>query len=155
MTITNVKFILAGGTESAIIHLANIIKQYQLEKVVNLYPQVSRSEVADILMQADVLVLPRPRGENVPLKMYDYIKSGKPIVATNIPAHTAILSEKTAFLVKPTAEALANGLKQVLQNLQCAERVALEAKVIAETDTRNTLRSAIIETYQHVLSLEK
>jgi glycosyltransferase involved in cell wall biosynthesis len=148
LEMTNVKFLLVGGAESEILHLSKLVKQRKLESIVYLLPCVSRTEAANLLMQAKVLVLPRPRGENTPLKIYDYVKSGKPIVATNIPAHTAVLSEKAAFLVKPTGKALANGLLQVLQNPHHAKRLALES-IAAETHVNSSLRRAIIETYSH------
>ena len=105
-------------------------------------------------MQADRLVLHRPEKENVTLNMYDHVKIGKPFVVTSIPAHTAILSKKSAFLVKPPAEALTNRLLQVLQNSHHAEKLALEVKSISKTYSNDSLERAIIESYHHVPNLK-
>ena len=50
----------------------------------------------------DVLVSPRSRGTNTPLKIYQYLRSGKPIVATRLLTHTQVLSDETAILTGAT-----------------------------------------------------
>ena len=51
---------------------------------------------------ADVLVSPRSRGTNTPLKIYQYLRSGRPIVATRLLTHTQVLSDEIAILTAPT-----------------------------------------------------
>ncbi len=63
---------------------------------------------------ADVLVSPRTLGGNTPFKVYTYLASGKPIVATHLDTHTQVLSSDTAFLVEPNAAALAAGIDLAL-----------------------------------------
>lgn len=65
---------------------------------------------------ADVLVSPRSRGGNTPFKIYTYMASGKPIVATRLDTHTQVLSDETAFLVEPTAAAIAEGVRAALSD---------------------------------------
>ena len=49
------------------------------------------AEIPAYLLAADVLVSPRSRGTNTPLKIYQYLRSGKPIVATRLLTHTQVL----------------------------------------------------------------
>jgi glycosyltransferase involved in cell wall biosynthesis len=72
------------------------------------------SELPLFLALADVLVSPRAKGRNTPFKVFTYIASGKPLVATRIPTHTQLLDDSTAFLVEPTPRALAAGLRAAL-----------------------------------------
>ena len=72
------------------------------------------SELPVFLALADVLASPRVKGENTPFKVYTYLASGKPIVATRIATHTQLLDDTNAFLVEPTAEAIAEGLRRAL-----------------------------------------
>jgi glycosyltransferase involved in cell wall biosynthesis len=72
------------------------------------------SELPLFLAVADVLVSPRAKGENTPFKIFTYIASGKPLVATRIPTHTQLLDDTTALLVDPTPRALAAGLQTAL-----------------------------------------
>jgi glycosyltransferase involved in cell wall biosynthesis len=72
------------------------------------------SELPPFLALADVLVSPRSRGANTPFKVYTYLASGKPLVATRIPTHTQILDDTLAFLAEPTPAGLAAGIRQAL-----------------------------------------
>ncbi len=155
LKMTNAKFILVGGAESEILHFNNLVKQLKLEGTIHLHPRVSRTEVADILRQAGVLVLPRPRGDNVPLKMYDYIRSGKPIVATNIRAHTSMLTNQSAILVKPNVNALANGLLLGLKGNYRTKNIAKNAMDITQSKPIYSLEETITRTYNYVANINK
>jgi len=74
------------------------------------------SELPRFLAVTEVLVSPRTRGENTPFKVFTYLASGKPLVATRIPSHTQLLSDDTAILVEPTPEGLAGGIRGALQD---------------------------------------
>ena len=60
-------------------------------------------EMPAYLLACDVLVSPRSRGTNTPLKIYQYLRSGKPIVATRLLTHTQVLGDETAILTGATA----------------------------------------------------
>jgi glycosyltransferase involved in cell wall biosynthesis len=70
--------------------------------------------MAEFMALADALVSPRLGGDNTPLKVYAYMASGRPIVATNGRTHTQVLDERTAVLCAPTPSALGTALAQVL-----------------------------------------
>ena len=57
-----------------------------------------------------LLVSPRSRGTNTPLKIYQYLRSGKAIVATRLLTHTQVLSDETAILTEATPQAFAAGI---------------------------------------------
>lgn len=80
-----------------------------------------RDAMPGYLAMADVLVSPRAFGGNIPLKVFDYLAAGRPIVATDITTHRAVLTPHTAVLVQPNAGALAEG---VISILRCARRGA-------------------------------
>jgi glycosyltransferase involved in cell wall biosynthesis len=71
-------------------------------------------ELPLFLALADVLASPRIEGENTPFKIYTYLASGKPLVATRIPTHTQLLDDSLAVLVAPSARGLAEGVSQAL-----------------------------------------
>lgn len=152
LKITNIKFFLVGGTEAEISRLNKLVKQLNLEETVQMHPRVSRTEIAGILKQACVLALPRPRGDNVPLKIYDYIKSGRPIVATDIKAHTSILTNQDSTLVKPNARALADGFFRALNGKCAVKSTVSKNKDITEISSIN---ETIKEAYNYVINLRK
>jgi len=73
------------------------------------------SELPVFLTLADVLCSPRIKGENTPFKLYTYLASGKPIVATRIATHMQLLDDSLAFLAEPSAAGVASGLRQALE----------------------------------------
>jgi glycosyltransferase involved in cell wall biosynthesis len=87
-----------------------------------------RSEMAAFLRMADVLVSPRAYGGNLPLKVFDYLAAGRPIVATDIPTHRTVLTEERAVLVAPETEALAAGILRLLDDDREAARLGQAAE---------------------------
>ena len=53
------------------------------------------------MRSADALLSPRTDGTNTPLKIYQQLASGIPLVATNIYSHTQVLNDDVAFLADP------------------------------------------------------
>jgi glycosyltransferase involved in cell wall biosynthesis len=90
-------------------------------------------EVPAYLDAATLLVSPRSTGTNTPLKIYQYLRSGRPIVATNLRTHTQVLSAETAFLAAPTPEGLAATVMAALDDPARAEAVGAAARQLADT----------------------
>ncbi|HEY3120180.1 MAG TPA: glycosyltransferase family 4 protein [Vicinamibacteria bacterium] len=92
------------------------------------------AELPAFLALADVVASPRRSGANTPFKVYTYLASGKPLVATRIPTHTQLLDDSTAFLVEPTAAGLAAGIRQALgDRAGAAARAARGSRMIEES----------------------
>ena len=70
----------------------------------------------------------RTIGNNPPLKIYDYLRAGKPIVATNINAHTQILNEDIAVMVDLTPESIASGILSILENPSYAKALGQKSR---------------------------
>jgi glycosyltransferase involved in cell wall biosynthesis len=92
-----------------------------------------RERIPAFLAIADVLVSPRAYGDNLPLKIFDYLFAGRPIVATDIPAHRSVLTPATAELVPVSAPALTAGITRVLQDPHHAARIARAGREYAAT----------------------
>ncbi|MBM3310254.1 MAG: glycosyltransferase family 4 protein [Candidatus Aminicenantes bacterium] len=76
---------------------------------------------------ADVLVSPRVSGTNTPLKIYSFLKSGKPFVATNLWTHTQVLDERVAVLADPEPEALGRAIAFALASDEARDRARAAA----------------------------
>jgi glycosyltransferase involved in cell wall biosynthesis len=92
-----------------------------------------RDEMGSFLAMADVLVSPRAYGGNLPLKIFDYLAAGRPIVATDIPTHRSVLDEDRAVLVAPEAAELARGILTLLADPAKAGRLAAAGRSYART----------------------
>jgi glycosyltransferase involved in cell wall biosynthesis len=91
------------------------------------------SEIPAFLLAADLLVSPRSRGTNTPLKIYQYLRSGKAIVATRLLTHTQVLGDQTAILTAATPQAFADGILAGLSDPDRARAVGSRARELAET----------------------
>lgn len=120
--------VLAGGFPHQIAALRKLADDLGVYGEVLLPGSIPQVSVRSLLPQADVLVSSRVSGNNTPLKIYEQLASGVPLVATRIRAHTQVLDESIAFLVEPTPEALADGLRQALGDTDDAERRARAAR---------------------------
>lgn len=92
---------------------------------------VDRARVPALLAAADILVLPNvpvsaSAGHTSPLKLFEYLAVGKPIVASDLPAIREVLRDgQNAVLVEPgRPDALAAGIRRVLEDRTLAERIA-------------------------------
>jgi glycosyltransferase involved in cell wall biosynthesis len=86
------------------------------------------SQLASLLDQADILVSPRIQGGNTPMKIYSYLDSGKPLIATHLYTHTQVLDDQIALLVNPNSKAMSDGISYLLSNKNYSERLARQAK---------------------------
>jgi glycosyltransferase involved in cell wall biosynthesis len=109
------------------------------------------AELPIFLALADVLASPRVKGENTPFKIYSYLASGRPIVATRIATHTQLLDDSLAFLVEPTSEALADGLRQALEHKDDAQARADRGLALVEREySVERYREKIARAYKEV-----
>ncbi|NNE36092.1 MAG: glycosyltransferase [Rhodothermales bacterium] len=98
---------------------------------------ISRAAAANLNEQANVLVSPRITGGNTPLKIYEQLASGIPLVATDIHSHTQVLNRDVAFLVRPEPDSFRDGLLLALAD-QSEARLKVEnaLKLYAEKYSR-------------------
>jgi glycosyltransferase involved in cell wall biosynthesis len=80
------------------------------------------------LQRADVLVSPRLGGCNTPMKIFSYLDSGTPIVATRLVSHTQVLNDRVACLVEPNPHSMAEGLDRLLINPALRATLAQRAR---------------------------
>jgi glycosyltransferase involved in cell wall biosynthesis len=83
---------------------------------------------------ASLLVSPRSSGTNTPLKVYEQLASGVPLLATKIHSHTQVLDASVAFLVDPNPESMAAGMRSALESKQQRQAVAERAKALYRRD---------------------
>jgi glycosyltransferase involved in cell wall biosynthesis len=91
-----------------------------------------RERTPAYLAMADVVVSPRTSGDNLPLNVFDYLAAGKPIVATDIPAHRSILNEERAVLTGVWSPDLARGIVRVLRDRELATRLGAAAQAYSK-----------------------
>jgi glycosyltransferase involved in cell wall biosynthesis len=90
-------------------------------------------EIPAYLAACTALVSPRSRGTNTPLKIYQYLRAGKPIVATRLLTHTQVLDDQTAILTGATPREFADGILTAINDPARAAAVGAAAGELART----------------------
>ena len=151
----SIVFLLVGGNPSHVEEMKKRASELKIADRVRFTGQVSPSKVSLYIAMADVLVSPRTAGTNTPLKIYSFIKSGKPVVATNLWTHSQVLSEKISVLVDPDPKSFAHGILFALNDPEASER-ALTAKKMAEKDyTFDNYKTKITTSLEKALEGKK
>jgi glycosyltransferase involved in cell wall biosynthesis len=125
-------FVLAGAVGSLDAPLKRQALMLGLNGHMKIVPRQPVERINVFQQMADVLVSPRRFGGNTPLKVFDYLAAGKPIVATNVTSHTAVLDDRMAVLVEPNAQGLAQGILTVLTDSAMADRLVGASRELAE-----------------------
>ena len=86
--------------------------------------RVSQERARACIRLAAVQVSPRLTGTNTPLKVYEQLASGVPLVATDIRSHTQVLDDEVAFLAPPEPAGFAGALVRALTEAAEAGRRA-------------------------------
>ena len=128
-----VKFVLAGGRPEQIAAARDQAAAAGAASSVVFAGQRPADEIPSYLDAADVLVSPRSNGTNTPLKIYQYLRSGRPIVATRLLTHTQVLDDTVAFLAEATPEAFAGAILEALADPQRSREVGERARHLADT----------------------
>ncbi|MBN1424830.1 glycosyltransferase family 4 protein [Candidatus Fermentibacteria bacterium] len=125
-------FVLVGGEPGQVAEFHSRAERMRLGDHVRLTGQRPPDEMPAFMELASVLVSPRLVGQNTPLKIYSYLQSGKPIVATDLATHTQVLSSDTAVLVPAEPTALASGILRVLGDADLAARLGSNGRSLVE-----------------------
>jgi glycosyltransferase involved in cell wall biosynthesis len=112
------------------------------------------SQLSGYLVQADVLVSPRLTGNNTPMKIYSYLDSGVPILATRLPTHTQILDDTIAFLAPAEPAPFGKAMAQLAMDLPLRRRLAGRARERVQRDfTPEAARRKLRDFYGSIGSL--
>ncbi|MBU0716430.1 MAG: glycosyltransferase family 4 protein [Verrucomicrobia bacterium] len=123
--------VIAGGKETDIRHYQEKAGIVGLGKNVRFLGPWPIGRMAELFTIADVLVSPRIQGNNTPMKIYSYLQSGKPILATDLPTHTQVLSSDVAVLASPTPAHFAAGMRRLIEHPAQGQELARQAKTLA------------------------
>ena len=114
------------------------------------------NQIPFYLKAADVLVLPNSGKEPVskfctsPMKLFEYMAGGRPIVASDLPSIREILNEENAVLVTPDdPSALGKSIRLILGEEERAKKIAAQAlKDVQKFDWRKRAK-IILELIQN------
>ena len=141
--------LLVGGVAS---ELEDFRDKYKNCTNVKIVPFQNRELMPVYLKAADVLVLPNKKGDIIseeytsPLKMFEYMASGRPIMASDLPSIREVLNVGNSVLVEPNnPEDLARGIKKVFESSELANKITRQALADVQNFTWQKRAEKIID----------
>ncbi len=129
----DVRFLVVGGQPDQVEAARVQAKTAGAGDVVVFTGQRPSEEMPQFLDAATVLASPRSRGTNTPLKIYQYLRAGRPIVATRLLTHTQVLDDSVAVLTEATPDAYAAGILRAVDDPAEADAIGRRARELADT----------------------
>ncbi|MBA3316920.1 MAG: glycosyltransferase family 4 protein [Gemmatimonadales bacterium] len=148
-TIPNARLVIVGGREQDIARYRARADRLGIVSSIFFMGPRPIALLPSLLRQADVLVSPRLKGLNTPMKIYSYLDSGTAVLATRLRTHTQVLDDEMAYLVDPEPAALGRGLAMLLGDPELRRRLAASAKVYVQREhTPQAARRKLEAFYQ-------
>lgn len=142
--------LLVGGTPAQVSRYRAMADALGLNGECQFTGRVPQATARCLTQRATVLTSPRVKGTNTPLKVYEQLASGIPLVATRIHSHTQVLNDDVCFLVEPTPAAMAEGLLEAMSDSDKRDAVTRGA---LELYDRRYARHVYEEKMRHLLTL--
>lgn len=115
----DIKMIFVGGEELEINNYKTLANRFNVYSQALFFGYQPHSKAIKYMRAADALIIPFPNKPHYafyasPLKLFEYMASGRPIIASDLPALREILNEKNALFFKPeNAADLAQAVKML------------------------------------------
>ena len=132
--VPDAKLVIVGGREDDIVRYRALADRLGIASSVIFTGPRPIQHLDGLLRRADVLVSPRLKGLNTPMKIYSYLDSGAAVLATRLRTHTQVLDDDMAYLVDPEPAALGRGLARLLQDPALRNRLATSAKAYVQRE---------------------
>ena len=143
--------VIVGGIKWYLSNFKKFVEKNNLKNILILGHQ-DYSKIPYFLKAADCLILTGTEKSDVskyqtsPMKMFEYMISARPIIASDLPSFREILNENNSILVKPdNPEALGEGIKKILNNPDLAKKISEQAYRDVQKYTWNNRAKKILD----------
>lgn len=141
-------FVLVGGTPKHVEHYTQKAQALGISKQVYFTGARPVTDLPTLLLGADILISPRLKGINTPMKLYSYLAAGRAILATDLLTHTQVLDSETAQLAPPEVAAFSKAWEALITQETLRNRLGLASKLRAEEKhSRAAFSKSIQEIY--------
>lgn len=144
--------VIVGGEEEQIERQRRLAQRRGVAGMLRWLGKRPFAETFALMRRADVLVSPMTQAKAVPMKLYAYAAAGRPIVATDLPNNTELLSPESALLVDARPERLAEGIVRVLRDRPLSRRLSDGARALARRCIERSALSCLRAGYAPLAS---
>ena len=128
----NLRLVVIGGTQDQIDIRNEWLDQRGMREKVHFVGFVTPDRLPDYISAADFLLSPRVSGINTPLKLLDYLKSGKAILATDNVANRRIVDDNVAVLEQANSKSFAKGMIKLAKNSHFRHGLGLKGRKLTD-----------------------
>ena len=153
----NFQIMIVGGLGADVKIYSEKAKKMNIDNIIFI-GQILPSEVPNYLSSSDILLLPssgkskKSREYTSAMKLFEYLASGIPIVASNIPSNTEILTKnENCILFNPdNSDSLTREIKQLWQNYELREKISLNSIKLSKEFTWENRCKVIIDEIKQI-----
>lgn len=127
----DIVFVLVGGRPDQVLYYQESAARKGMGDYFIFTGQVLPQQVNSYIRCADILLSPRTKGTNTPLKIYAYLRSGVPVVATRLLTHTQVLNDDISILCDPNPNDYGAGISSLLNDTFLCRRIGENAVITA------------------------
>ena len=151
--IRDAQLVIAGGPQQRIDELKASAAALNIASRVEFLGEVAPAQRFELIAQADICLLPLTNTAigsryTSPLKLFEYMAMGKPVVAADVPALRSVITSGINGLLTAVddPQALAAGVNQLLDNPALASQLGAAARLRA-TDFTWPARAATLRDF--------
>ena len=158
--IKDIRLVLVGGYPEDIEYYRESAKESGLGDRVIFTGMIKHDLIPVYLKAFDVLIAPFPKNQHYsfymsPLKIFEYMASGRPIISTNLPSLKEVLNNSNSVLVSPgSSSELGSAIIKVLEDAEFSKNISKQALTDVEKYTWQK-RARKILSFIEVLSKNK
>ena len=131
---SNIELVIIGGVPEDIEFYSHKANMLGIGDRVHFLGPKPFEELDLYLADADILVAPRTKGVNTPMKIFPYMHSGKPVLLTKLYTHTQLVTENEAYLAEAEPEAFGKGILALAADPKLRRRLGQNGRAFVEKE---------------------
>lgn len=143
--------VIAGGSDEDIARYRAKATALGLDGRAHLLGRWPAARLDELLAEADILTAPRIRGINTPMKVFPYLHSGRPVLVTDLPTHSQVLTPEVCELAPAEPRGFAAAIRRLAEDPAYRRRLGAAGRAFVEANhTYAAHRQRVDELYQDV-----
>lgn len=150
-SVRTASLVVIGGTAADVERYSARTEHLGIRQFVHFLGPKPVEQLGLLMAQADVLVSPRTSGVNTPMKVYSYLHSAVPVVATDLPTHNQVVTPQIAKLAPAAVGPFAEAWQELLENPEEALTMGRRAQAFIEREhSYEAFRETVNGLYDHL-----
>jgi glycosyltransferase involved in cell wall biosynthesis len=151
----NAHLVLIGGPPGDRERLARLVDARVRDRI-HIYPYVSRPEIVRWLRAADVGLLTSSPAHEIaraftsPIKQFEYLAAGLPIIASDVPSSHEVLTTDVATFYKPSESGFVDAFRKTMEDASWRASAARRTRELVRGYSWEARARSISETIERV-----